>query len=161
MFYRLSVIMFFCSNLLQHFSLWKCAESGETLEKSRIRGEPGAGCAYLRCSAIWCDPSADVDECRTVLGACRGDMQCVNQIGGYLCLPQGLYSQSYARPESPSYTEALYPDTSVDFPEFPAPPPVLPGTGSGPGPSYPIVGRPSAPCILGYTLGEDGSCVGK
>lgn len=34
------------------------------------------------------------------------------------------------------------------------------GTGPGPGPSYPIVSR-STPCLLGYTLGVDGTCVGK
>lgn len=95
-------------------------------------------------------------------GACRGDMQCVNQNGGYLCLPQSLYSQPYARPEAPSYTEPLYPDTSVGFPEqYPASAPIIPGAGSAPGPSYPIVGRSSAPCILGYVVGEDGSCVGE
>lgn len=97
-----------------------------------------------------------------MLGACRGDMRCVNQNGGYLCIPQSLYSQPYARAESPSYTDPLYPDTSLGFPEQ-FPPPISPavGSGPGPGPSYPIVGRSSAPCLLGYTLGEDGSCVGK
>lgn len=98
-----------------------------------------------------------------MLGACRGDMRCVNQNGGYLCIPQSLYSQPYARAESPSYTDPLYPDTSLGFPEQFPPPPISPavGSGPGPGPSYPIVGRSSAPCLLGYTLGEDGSCVGK
>uniref|UniRef100_A0A8C1J4W2 Fibulin-5-like n=1 Tax=Cyprinus carpio TaxID=7962 RepID=A0A8C1J4W2_CYPCA len=57
----------------------------------------------------------DIDECRTLPDPCRGDMRCVNQNGGYLCIPR-------------------------------------------PGPSYPIVSR-STPCILGYTLGADGTCV--
>ncbi|XP_041929061.1 fibulin-5 [Alosa sapidissima] len=103
----------------------------------------------------------DVDECRTVPDACRLDMRCVNQNGGYLCLPRTLYTQSYGRPgdpaypEGPAYPEApAYPDTSVGFsdPQFAPPPP-------GPvAPSYPIVSR-TAPCILGYSLGGDGTCV--
>lgn len=98
----------------------------------------------------------DVDECRTVPDACRLDMRCVNQNGGYLCLPRSLYTQSYARPEAPAYPEPVYPDTSVGLsePQFAQPPP-------GPvAPSYPIVSR-TAPCVLGYTLGEDGTCVGE
>lgn len=95
----------------------------------------------------------DVDECRTVTLPCRGDMLCVNQNGGYLCIPRGLYSQSYPRPDTPALPEPAYPDTSAGFPPdtFRPPPP-------GPvEPSYPIVSR-TAPCILGYTVGEDGVC---
>ncbi|XP_017573716.1 fibulin-5 [Pygocentrus nattereri] len=84
----------------------------------------------------------DVDECRTVPDPCRGDMRCVNRNGGYLCMTQSLYSQ-------PAYPEPSFPDTS----------PLGPGPEPGPGPSYPIVSRPSTPCVLGYTLGEDGTCV--
>lgn len=101
--------------------------------------------------------SSDVDECRTLPDACRLDMRCVNQNGGYLCIPRSLYTQSYARPDVPAYPETpAYPDTSVGFsePQFAPPPP-------GPvAPSYPIVSR-TAPCVLGYTLGEDGTCVGE
>ncbi|XP_056108991.1 fibulin-5 [Rhinichthys klamathensis goyatoka] len=107
----------------------------------------------------------DVDECRTLPDPCRGDMQCVNQNGGYLCIPRGLYSQSYARssPRSypdPSYPEESYPDRSLGYPEpfIPNGPPVGAGPGPGPGPSYPIVSR-STPCLLGYTPGDDGACV--
>uniref|UniRef100_A0A3Q0SIJ0 Fibulin 5 n=1 Tax=Amphilophus citrinellus TaxID=61819 RepID=A0A3Q0SIJ0_AMPCI len=32
----------------------------------------------------------DVDECRILPDACRGDMRCVNQNGGYLCIPRSL-----------------------------------------------------------------------
>lgn len=110
---------------------------------------------------------SDIDECRTLPDPCRGDMQCVNQNGGYLCIPRGLYSQSYARnsprsyPES-SYPEESYPDRSLGYSEpfIPGGPPVGAGPGPGPGPSYPIVSR-STPCLLGYTLGIDGTCVGK
>ncbi|KPP79560.1 fibulin-5-like [Scleropages formosus] len=93
----------------------------------------------------------DVDECRTMANPCRGDMRCINQNGGYLCLPRGMYSQSYDRPSS--YPNPSYPDSSVGYQEpYPQPPvPAAP-------PSYPIVGR-SAPCLLGYTLGEGGVCV--
>ena len=99
---------------------------------------------------------SDVDECRTVPLPCRGDMLCVNQNGGYLCIPRDLYNQPYARPDTPALPEPAYPDTSAGFPPdtFRPPPP-------GPvEPSYPIVSR-SAPCILGYTLGEDGTCNGE
>uniref|UniRef100_A0A3Q0SI75 Fibulin 5 n=1 Tax=Amphilophus citrinellus TaxID=61819 RepID=A0A3Q0SI75_AMPCI len=40
-----------------------------------------------------------VDECRILPDACRGDMRCVNQNGGYLCIPRSLYNQPY-RPEA-------------------------------------------------------------
>ncbi|XP_028853002.1 fibulin-5 isoform X2 [Denticeps clupeoides] len=97
----------------------------------------------------------DVDECRTLPDACRLDMRCVNQNGGYLCIPRSLYSQSYARPNSPPYPEPVYPvpDTSVGFAEQFRQEPAGPVA-----PSYPIVSR-SAPCLLGYALGEDGTCV--
>uniref|UniRef100_A0A6Q2YZC4 Developmental arteries and neural crest EGF-like protein n=1 Tax=Esox lucius TaxID=8010 RepID=A0A6Q2YZC4_ESOLU len=91
--------------------------------------------------------SPDIDECRTVPDACRGDMQCVNQNGGYLCIPRGLYTIVEREP--------AYSDTSRGYPEaepYPLPPPPGPVA-----PSYPIVSR-SAPCILGYTLSEDGTC---
>ncbi|NP_001103991.1 uncharacterized protein LOC563864 precursor [Danio rerio] len=29
----------------------------------------------------------DIDECKTVLEACKGGMKCINHFGGYLCLP--------------------------------------------------------------------------
>ncbi|KAJ8411933.1 hypothetical protein AAFF_G00155710 [Aldrovandia affinis] len=96
---------------------------------------------------------ADVDECRTLADPCRGDMRCVNQNGGYLCIPRGMYSQSYARANSQTYSEQTYPDPSVGIPESypnPAQRPAVP-------PIYPVQGR-STPCILGYLLGEDGRC---
>lgn len=82
-------------------------------------------------------------------------------------MPRGLYSQSYGRnsprpyPE-PSYPEEPYPDRSLGYSETYSAPvaPVAPGPGPGPGPSYPIVSR-STPCLLGYTFGADGTCVGK
>ncbi|KAJ7988761.1 hypothetical protein DPEC_G00312570 [Dallia pectoralis] len=105
----------------------------------------------------------DIDECRTVPDACRGDMQCVNQNGGYLCIPRGLYSQPYTRTGERDggrvpvlgEREPAYPDTSRGYPEtdpYPLPPPPGPVA-----PSYPIVSR-STPCLLGYTLSLSGSC---
>ncbi|XP_051251919.1 fibulin-5 isoform X2 [Dicentrarchus labrax] len=93
----------------------------------------------------------DVDECRTLPDACRGDMRCVNQNGGYLCIPRTLYSQPY-RPETPVLPEPGYPDRSVGFSET-----FLPDPPRSVEPSYPRV-RTTAQCILGYTLAEDGSC---
>ncbi|CAL8274227.1 unnamed protein product [Merluccius merluccius] len=120
----------------------------------------------------------DVDECRALPDACRGDMVCVNQNGGYLCMPRGMYSQSH-RPEpqypqepyrqdpyrqdpyrqdpyrppaaaAPALPEAPYPDTSLGFPE-----PFRPPAAGPVEPSYPRV-RSSTPCILGYAVAEDG-----
>ncbi|KAK7904439.1 hypothetical protein WMY93_017046 [Mugilogobius chulae] len=96
----------------------------------------------------------DVDECRTIPDACRGDMRCVNQNGGYLCIPRGLYSQPY-RPEVPALPEPSYPDISTGTGGFSdtfqgSPPRSVQ-------PSYPRVGS-TAPCILGYSLADDGTC---
>lgn len=96
----------------------------------------------------------DVDECRTLPDACRGDMRCVNQNGGYLCIPRGFYSRTY-QPDTPALPEPDFPDTSVGFPDTFRPP--APGAAE---PSYPRV-RSTAPCILGYTLAEDGTCNGE
>ncbi|XP_070776266.1 fibulin-5 [Enoplosus armatus] len=93
----------------------------------------------------------DVDECRTLPDACRGDMRCVNQNGGYLCIPRTLYNQPF-RPETPVLPEPVYPDPSVGFSDtFPQAPP------RSVEPSYPRV-RTTAQCILGYTPAEDGTC---
>lgn len=101
-------------------------------------------------SAPLCLP--DVDECRTLPDACRGDMRCVNQNGGYLCMPRGLYNQPF-RPE-PYPPEPVYTDTSVGFPDtFSTPQRSVE-------PSYPRV-RSTAQCLLGYTAAEDGSCIGE
>lgn len=93
----------------------------------------------------------DVDECRTLPDACRGDMRCVNQNGGYLCLPRTLYSQPF-RPDPPQLPDPSYSDTSIGFPDTVLPPPVRSGE-----PSYPRL-RTTAHCILGYKLAEDGTC---
>ena len=80
-------------------------------------------------------------------------MRCVNQNGGYLCLPRTAYNQQY-RPEIPELQEPAYPDTSQGFPDtfLPAPRSVEP--------SYPRVGS-TAQCLLGYTPAEDGTCNGE
>uniref|UniRef100_A0A3P8RGF2 EGF-like domain-containing protein n=1 Tax=Astatotilapia calliptera TaxID=8154 RepID=A0A3P8RGF2_ASTCA len=92
----------------------------------------------------------DVDECRTMPDACRGDMRCVNQNGGYLCIPRNLYNQPY-RPD-PIVPEPVYPDPSAGFPNS-----FLPSPPRSVEPSYPRV-ISTAQCILGYTLAEDGTC---
>lgn len=96
----------------------------------------------------------DVDECRILPDACRGDMRCVNQNGGYLCLPQGLYNQPY-RPDVQARFEPRYPDTSDGFSDT-----VLPDRPRSADPSYPII-RTNAQCVLGYALAEDGTCNGE
>lgn len=87
---------------------------------------------------------------------CRGDMRCVNQNGGYLCIPRSMYNQPY-RPETPVLPEPVYPDAgSVGFP----PDTFLPGAPRSVEPSYPRV-RSTAQCILGYSPAEDGTCNGE
>lgn len=86
--------------------------------------------------------------------ACRGDMHCVNQNGGYLCIPRSLYNQPY-RPETPALPEPVYPDPSVGFSET-----FVPAAPRSVEPSYPRV-RTTAQCILGYAPAEDGTCNGK
>lgn len=96
----------------------------------------------------------DVDECRLLPDACRGDMRCINQYGGYLCQPQGLYSQPL-RPDYPGQAEQVFPDASDGYPDT-----GLPDRPRSAEPSYPII-RTNAQCILGYALGEDGACNGE
>lgn len=96
----------------------------------------------------------DVDECRILPDACRGDMRCVNQYGGYLCLPQGLYSQPI-RPDHPGQFEQGFPDASDGYSDT-----ALPDRPRSAEPSYPII-RTNAQCILGYALAEDGTCNGE
>lgn len=84
-------------------------------------------------------------------------MRCVNQNGGYLCIPRTLYNQPY-RPEIPAEPEPVYPGLSTGFSETFLP--SLPGGGRSVEPSYPRV-RTTAQCILGYTPAEDGTCNGE
>lgn len=111
-----------------------------------------SGSRIVLISVPLCIP--DVDECRSLANACRGDMRCINQQGGYLCIPRGLYNQPY-RPEPPLLPEPVYPDSSVGFSDT-----FLPGGARSVEPSYPRV-RGTAPCILGYALSEDNSCNGE
>ncbi|KAG7229182.1 hypothetical protein INR49_013125, partial [Caranx melampygus] len=87
----------------------------------------------------------DVDECRTLPDACRGEMRCVNQNGGYLCIPRTLYNQPF-RPDPPLLPEPVYPDTSVGFSET-----FVPGPPRSVEPSYPRV-RSTAQCLLDIPL---------
>ncbi|KAG6927071.1 fibulin 5, partial [Chelydra serpentina] len=77
----------------------------------------------------------DIDECRTIPEACRGDMVCVNQNGGYLCIPRTnpVYRSPYLNPYSNIY-----------------PPP--------PAPNYPTATRPLM-CRFGYQMDENNQCV--
>lgn len=97
-----------------------------------------------------------MDECRALPDACRLDMRCVNQNGGYLCIPRSLYNQPY-RPElqlPPQPEPELYPDPSLGYQDSFIP--ALPRSA----PSYPRV-RSTAQCILGYAPAEDGTCNGE
>ncbi|CAH2327642.1 fibulin-5 [Pelobates cultripes] len=77
----------------------------------------------------------DVDECRTISDACRGDMMCVNQNGGYLCIPRtGTTFRSQYRN---SFLPAVAPLPSPNFPS----------------PSRPLI------CRFGYQLDDNGQCV--
>lgn len=89
----------------------------------------------------FCNFLPDIDECRTIPEACRGDMVCVNQNGGYLCVPRTnpVYRSPYLNPYSNIY-----------------PPPPAPG----PVPNYPTVTRPLI-CRFGYQLDENNQCAGK
>lgn len=96
----------------------------------------------------------DIDECRLFPNTCRGDMRCINQNGGYLCVPRTFGGgTTYARPNSPSFPGLTYPDSSVSFsnPFPPAPVPV-------PAPNFPTPGR-SILCRFGYVMSEDNQCV--
>ncbi|ERE73418.1 fibulin-5-like protein [Cricetulus griseus] len=57
----------------------------------------------------------DIDECRTIPEACRGDMMCVNQNGGYLCIPRtnSVYRGPYSNPYSTPYSGPWMKATSV------------------------------------------------
>lgn len=87
----------------------------------------------------------DIDECRTIPEACRGDMMCVNQNGGYLCIPRtnpvyrGPYSNPYSNPYSGPYPAAAPPLSA---------------------PNYPTISRPLI-CRLGYQMDEGNQCVGE
>ncbi|XP_005986648.1 fibulin-5 [Latimeria chalumnae] len=77
----------------------------------------------------------DIDECRAIPDACRADMMCVNQNGGYLCVPSTnpVYRRPYANP---------YP-----YP-FPQPPPA-----PVPAPNFP------SPCRFGYQMDDNNECI--
>ncbi|EPY81555.1 thyroid receptor-interacting protein 11-like protein [Camelus ferus] len=85
----------------------------------------------------------DIDECRTIPEACRGDMMCVNQNGGYLCIPRtnpvyrGPYSNPYSNPYSGPYPAAAPPLSA---------------------PNYPTISRPLI-CRFGYQMDESNQCV--
>lgn len=81
-------------------------------------------------------------------------MRCVNQNGGYLCLPRGLYNQQYTQ-DYQVQQEPFYPETSDGFSDT-----FLPSRPRSADPSYPII-RTSAQCVLGYALAEDGTCNGE
>lgn len=81
-------------------------------------------------------------------------MRCVNQNGGYLCIPRSMLSQPY-QPESPAQPESVYPDSPAGYPDS-----FVPAYPRAAVPSYPRV-RSTAQCILGYAPAEDGTCNGE
>lgn len=85
----------------------------------------------------------DIDECRTIPEACRGDMMCVNQNGGYLCIPRTnpVYRGPYSNPYSTSYSGP-----------YPAAAPPVPAS------NYPTISRPLV-CRFGYQMDEGNQCV--
>ncbi|XP_066463646.1 fibulin-5 [Eleutherodactylus coqui] len=82
----------------------------------------------------------DIDECRTIPDACRGDMMCVNQNGGYLCIPRTntLYRSPYRNPYLPAAASPLAPPLVAS--NFPSPP-------------RPLI------CRFGYQMDENSHCV--
>lgn len=90
----------------------------------------------------------DVDECRIISEPCRGDLICVNQNGGYLCIPRT--STTYRRPYQGSYSNSYRP--------VPPPPPPAAAPPSLPGSSYSQPARPVI-CRFGYQLDESGQCI--
>ncbi|MBN3296085.1 FBLN5 protein, partial [Amia calva] len=100
----------------------------------------------------------DIDECRVIPDACRGDLRCVNQNGGYLCIHRSLFSPSYPQTGSQSFPGLSYPESSGPYNPYPAVPAPAPIPASIPASNYPTAGR-SAPCLLGYTREEGNQCV--
>lgn len=52
----------------------------------------------------------DIDECKTLLEACKGGMKCVNHFGGYLCLPHNariIISNGEDEPTTPPPVERV------------------------------------------------------
>ncbi|XP_053331002.1 fibulin-5 isoform X2 [Spea bombifrons] len=76
----------------------------------------------------------DVDECRTIADPCRGDMMCVNQNGGYLCIPR---------------TNSMFRTTYRNT--------FLPAVAPLPAPNFPSPSRPLI-CRFGYQLDENSQC---
>ncbi|XP_051980473.1 EGF-containing fibulin-like extracellular matrix protein 1 [Xyrauchen texanus] len=95
----------------------------------------------------------DIDECKTVPGACKGGMKCINHFGGYLCLP---------------HNAKIIVSNGEDEPT--TAPPVEPGTGgvAGEGPpitaissgNYPIYQRAShtVQCGVGFMPDSPNYC---
>ncbi|MEE6494346.1 hypothetical protein FKM82_017106 [Ascaphus truei] len=77
----------------------------------------------------------DVDECRIILDACRGDMMCVNQNGGYLCIPRT--NSQYRTPYRNPYLPAAAPLSPPNFPS----------------PNRPLI------CRFGYKMDDNNQCV--
>lgn len=82
-------------------------------------------------------------------------MQCVNQNGGYRCMPRSLYNQPYRSIDLPVAPDPVYQDSQGGLLDT-----FLPARPRSADPSYPIM-RTTARCYLGYTLAEDGTCNGE
>ncbi|XP_067113242.1 EGF-containing fibulin-like extracellular matrix protein 2 [Osmerus mordax] len=73
--------------------------------------------SYMECTDgyEW-DPQSqhckDVDECKTIPGACQGDRKCFNHYGGYLCLPRS--ASVITAPEPPNQGVDVEPNEAFD-----------------------------------------------
>lgn len=106
---------------------------------------------------------SDIDECALLDDACKGGMQCINNFGGYLCLPNSAVI--YITKEGEQVQLA---DPAPAVPAVPVVPavPALP-------PSQPLlprvyqggqrVAQPSRTirCAVGFTADEQNLCRGK
>ncbi|XP_032883556.1 fibulin-5 isoform X1 [Amblyraja radiata] len=91
----------------------------------------------------------DINECRTIRDACKGDMRCINHNGGYLCLPR---TASLLVPNGPS--NPTYPVSSQSgYSEMASPSVYQPASI----PRYPIPSR-SLICRFGYTVDSNNNC---
>lgn len=88
---------------------------------------------------------SDIDECELLDNACKGGMKCINNFGGYLCLPKNaIIYVTVDRPE-----EGTQPDHAPQAPVVQ--------------PSQPQVSRvpqPTIRCSPGFTADEQNYCRG-
>lgn len=90
---------------------------------------------------------SDIDECDLLEDACKGGMKCINNYGGYLCLPKNAI---------------IY--VTMDQPEEgtqPNQPPQVPAVQPNPQLPPPRVPQPTIRCSPGFTSDEQNYCRGR